>query len=170
MSMNENGLVENLQVTACVISFLILILGARIQSESGALGHASVSLFFSVVPLLGAGRELGFGRALGIDRDYLIYTKSALLIVLIFLMISAIVQFFRACRQARSFSPSSLSGVQFMVLGCFLVILGQIFESGHLGFPKSQNAEEIFELAGYLTLVWLAFHRLRIPKKTWENA
>lgn len=57
-----------------------------------------------------------------------------------------------------------------MVIACFLIVIGQIFEKGDLGFPQSQNAEEIFELAGYLTLVWLAFYRLRILKKTWENA
>ncbi|PYC47652.1 hypothetical protein DI396_09450 [Litorivita pollutaquae] len=161
MIVAENGVIENFQVIACIVSFSLFVWGAKVQFGKNNLDWAAVSLFFSLIPFVGAGRELSFGAVLSLHGTGLLYTKYFLSVVLVLMLSLSLILLVVAARRKKLHWRQALSGHVFLVFAILSIIIAQMFEKGQLGFPKNQILEELMELLAYLLLVYLSFYRLK---------
>ncbi len=161
MYIGENSLIENLQVFACILAFLILFFGSIAQRNILTKQYVSMSIFLSIIPYLGAARELSFGRTLGLSDAATSHSKTILAIILLLLLAACIALLISSIFN-RSFQFSIFfQGYRFLFLSVFLIALAQCFEKGQFGLPVNQTIEEFCELLGYISLCALAASRFK---------
>ena len=165
MTIEENGTIENFQIIACLTSFFLFLLGAKLQFSKKRLDQSAVSLFFSMVPFVGAGREASFGAVLGISGNQLIYTKYLLALFLVIVLSLSLAFLITAYRRRELHWRLALLGYNFLFFAFLVIVFAQILEKGQLGFPKNQNFEELLELLGYSLLAYLSFYRLKSARE-----
>lgn len=165
MELGEDGILEILEFVLCLIAFVILLLSARNEFTKRQFDRLAVSLFISIVPFVGGGRELSFGEVVGVTGVKLLETKYVLAGILVLLLVLSAAALLVAYRNGTFRLMRSILGYHFFILAFFAIVFGQLFEKGQLGLPRSELVEELFELLGYFFLVCLAVSRFRASRK-----
>ena len=166
---NENGVIENLQIIMLVLAFimyLIRITDIRAgKCEPCRDAWLVWALFFSVLPYFGVGRELSYGGVFGLSESIEDMIKAVMIIIgLLFWIIAAWLWLFRIenrFQKLRALLTSS--AMLWLVAFIILFVIGERFEKGQLGFPKSQTLEEIAEFVAFSFILRAAWHVGKTP-------
>ena len=158
--MDENGPIENLQVIVCVAAVILFVIGSRFQFKKGYLDQTAISLFLSMIPFVGAGRELSFGRVLGVSDVNVSYTKYVVAAIVACTLLLALVFLAMSILRGRLHFGEAFFGQIFFYISAFSIVFAQLLEKGRFGLPRSEALEESFELIGYIFLFYLSLHRV----------
>jgi len=89
----ENGFLENAQFLILVLAGVILIRGAIYLARNRDTSQLAYCLVLLVMPIVGAGRELSFGREINFTPDMVFACEVTLGIICLFLLISGFILF-----------------------------------------------------------------------------
>ncbi len=148
---SENGPVENLQVAVLIFATLLFLKKSVDLYRNADEPMLSYSMTAAVLPLLGAARELSFGRVLGIEHDLVMMLKLAIGMIAVSMVVFAATFFLRSIDRyidaIRAFvlHRSSLS----IYLGLLIIGAASLFDKGYLGMPKNAVVEEVLELVAF---------------------
>ncbi len=148
---SENGPVENLQVVVLILAALLFLKRTVDLSKCNHRALSSYSLAAAVLPLLGAARELSFGRVIGMEAGVVITLKLLIGIIAVGMAMVALMIFVRSAENyIKTFREFILHRASISIyLGLLLIGIASVFEKGYWGLPKSEAAEEILELIAF---------------------
>jgi len=164
---SENGPFENLQVAVLALATLLFLKKSVDLFRASDEGLSSYALTSAMLPLLGAARELSFGRVLGMEHDLVAALKLSIGMIAVSMVVYALTLFLRSTdrhlESIRKFvvNRSSLS----IYLGLLVIGAASAFEKGYLGLPRSVAAEEMLELVAFCFIL-----RAAMILKTGERA
>ena len=147
--LTENGPVENLQVAVLIVAALLFLKRSIDLSKDTPL--LSYCLTAAVLPMLGAARELSFGRVVGLDRDVAHVLKLVICLIALGMIVFALVHFLRSAgRYATTLRGFILHRSSMSIyLGLILIGAASLFDKAYLGMPKSEAIEEVLELVAF---------------------
>lgn len=158
----ENGLIENAQLTVLLLAVAVQGLGlaglARRAGREDARALLAMGMVMISVPLAGTGREVNFGRMLGITPEAVDTAKLVYGVVVLLLILGGFglwsVKVSRRWQRFRAFLAGPVCRPVYAAVAVF--VLAGLLEKGKIGLPPSMLLEELAELATFLLILEFA--------------
>lgn len=164
---HENGILENAQLLALCLASLVFLRNIFQLVGNGQFEQRlalAFCLFMINMPIIGAAREVSFGRMLSMP-DAAVSTIKLTMAILWIVMIAVSLWHWWRLGQSRWTGlrrlviwPSS----RCIYLAVLLFALGGAFEHGDFGLSENVFVEEILELIAYLLITYAAY--LAVPR------
>ena len=152
----ENGMLENAQFFILLIITVILSFKARAFFKNNINDLFSYCLFLMVVIILGAAREISFGRAIGVNLNIVYNIKVVVGTFCFLILVYSICSFFRKSNNhiSRLIKLSTQRSSLWLYVAATMFLVGSVFEKGISFLPKSQMIEETLELISFLLIFY----------------